>query len=475
MTETAASRRQGAPPSPQPARVPAIERASAADLGQLASDAGSVPNQVGAVLLIDVPADVDVEAARTLIGDRLASVPRLRQRLVSTPLGLGPPIWVDDRHFDIARHVTVVDCPVPGNERSLLQLAASRVTAPLPRELPLWSVTFVTGLENGQTGMVMVFHHVMTDGIGGLAVLAQLLDGSTVPSLPERPRPPPSRRQLRLDTATRWLTALRGLPSTLPRLREAIRELGGRPAAAPRCSLNRPTSSRRQAAVVRAELATIREVARAHDATVNDVALTAVSGALTELLRHRGEQVDRLVISMPVAARTAPTGGNRAGIAPIELPTRGTPGDRLREIAAVTRARKQDQRGASAGLLGVGLRTLARLRVLRWFIDHQRMVHTFVTNLRGPDQHVTIAGMLVTDLVPISLTTGNVTVAFAASSYAGTLTITIIADPTHHPDLEILVRALQGELASGVPRTDPRLGRPGVRETGDARGTASTG
>ena len=80
------------------------------------------------------------------------------------------------------------------------------------------------------------------------------------------------------------------------------------------------------------------------------------------------------------------------------------------------------------------------------------MVHTFVTNLRGPDQPVSIVGMAVTDLVPISLTTGNVTVAFAAFSYAGALTVTVVADPTHHPDLDVLLDALHDGL--GAFRSD---------------------
>lgn len=79
------------------------------------------------------------------------------------------------------------------------------------------------------------------------------------------------------------------------------------------------------------------------------------------------------------------------------------------------------------------------------------MVHTFVTNLRGPSSPVTLAGLPVTDLVPISLATGNVTVAFAAMSYAGTLTVTIVTDPTHHPDREVLVEALEDELAFARP------------------------
>ena len=49
-------------------------------------------------------------------------------------------------------------------------------------------------------------------------------------------------------------------------------------------------------------------------------------------------------------------------------------------------------------------------------------------------------------LKPVSMTTGNVTVAFSALSYAGRLTVTIIADPVECPDLSTLAAALQDEL-----------------------------
>jgi hypothetical protein len=57
-------------------------------------------------------------------------------------------------------------------------------------------------------------------------------------------------------------------------------------------------------------------------------------------------------------------------------------------------------------------------------------------------------GCPITALLPLSAATGNVTVAFAALSYAGTLVITIVADPDACPDLQALREALVTELAA---------------------------
>jgi diacylglycerol O-acyltransferase / wax synthase len=132
---------------------------------------------------------------------------------------------------------------------------------------------------------------------------------------------------------------------------------------------------------------------------------------------------------------------------PVALPADGDLRQRLGRTAQITRARKASVPGASAALLGAGFRLLAAVHLLRWFMNHQRLIHTFVTNLRGPDQPLTFNGATVTDVIPITLTTGNVTVAFAALSYAGTLTITVIADSGRVRDLPVLAGALRAELA----------------------------
>src|SRR5262249_8964481 len=88
-----------------------------------------------------------------------------------------------------------------------------------------------------------------------------------------------------------------------------------------------------------------------------------------------------------------------------------------------------------------------RLGLLRWYVDRQRLVSTFVTNVRGPAAPLSFVGSPVTALLPLPATTGNVTVAFAVLSYAGTLAVTVLADPRTCPDLALLAGALQPERA----------------------------
>lgn len=437
-----------------------VDRASPADLMELATDIGPVPMHVGAVLVLGTGPGFSVADAQRLLAERIRAVPRLRQRLRRAPPGCGRPFWADDPAFDLRHHVRQRPCPPPGDQRALLEVAMAVAGEPLPRSRPLWSATFVTGLAGGGTGLVIVMNHVLADGIGGLAVLAQLVDQG--PRLPPAtaeagrfPVPAPRARALAADAWAGRARRLTHLAGTVRTIRQGLAELGGArpPRPLPLTSLNQPTGPRRQLDVVAARLATLREVGHAHGGTVNDVFLAAITGALRALLASRGEQLGLVTISVPVSARQEATGGqlgNQVGAMPVTLPAGGSLAARITQIAAITRQRKTAAHGTSAALLGPPLRLLAATGLLRRFINRQRLVHTFATNLRGPGQPLTFAGAPVRAIIPIPATTGNVTVTFAALSYTGTLLITVLSDPSRVPDAAVLTAALRHELGTAT-------------------------
>lgn len=107
-------------------------------------------------------------------------------------------------------------------------------------------------------------------------------------------------------------------------MRAALAELrSGKTPRAARCSLNDPVGKRRRFVIEGADLERVRTVAHAHGASVNDVMVAAVGGALATLLAHRGEHVDTFVISVPVSGRSqfaADTLGNQVGVMPVAVP-----------------------------------------------------------------------------------------------------------------------------------------------------------
>lgn len=150
---------------------PEIDRAGTEDLTALVTDVGPAPMQVGAILVLDTSDGFDLSAARDAIDQRVRSIPRLRQCLQSAPLGCGRPFWVDDNGFDIGAHVSIDVDPPDGGLDAVLAVGADLVATRLSRDRPLWAARFVAA-DSATTALIVVFHHVLADGIGGLAVLA---------------------------------------------------------------------------------------------------------------------------------------------------------------------------------------------------------------------------------------------------------------------------------------------------------------
>jgi WS/DGAT/MGAT family acyltransferase len=414
----------------------------------LASDRGSAPMQVGAVLMLDVGQGFEPERLARAIEQRIPAIPRLRQRLERVPFGCGRPIWVDDRDFRMSDHVSIVRCPSPPGPASVLHIAAGLITSRLPHDRPLWRASIVTGLGDGGAALVIVYHHVLADGIGGLAVLAALAGAPSVDPL--FPRSRPSTSELARDAARDRVRAVTRVPSALAKLARAALQLGPalrrRP---PRSSLNRPTGRSRRFTTVACDLDRVRKTAHGHQATVNDVVLSAITGALHRLLAERGEPSETIVVSVPFSSRRATAAsrlGNASGVIPLRIPATGQPAERLDAVATITRAAKRSAPGASTALLGPGFRLLARAGLFQRFIDRQRLIQTFVSNLRGPETTIAIGDWPVVSAVPLSVAVGNVTVSFSVLSYCGTLTISLAADPDACPDLDRLRQLLVSEL-----------------------------
>lgn len=106
-------------------------------------------------------------------------------------------------------------------------------------------------------------------------------------------------------------------------------------------SLNQPTGPHRQLTVARAGLSALSLSAHTPHATIKDILLTAVSGALAETLHYRGESADTFVFSVPVSGlldKAALALGNHVGAMLVEVSPVPDSSLRLAAIAETTQA-----------------------------------------------------------------------------------------------------------------------------------------
>src|SRR3978361_26129 len=99
-----------------------MDRLSSFDTSFLANERGNAHMAIGALLVFDGAAPSEEEFLAQL-RSRTHLLPRLRQRLLTPPLGLGTPFWVDDETFDVRRHISGATLPAPGTDAQLRALA----------------------------------------------------------------------------------------------------------------------------------------------------------------------------------------------------------------------------------------------------------------------------------------------------------------------------------------------------------------
>jgi diacylglycerol O-acyltransferase / wax synthase len=438
------------------------------------------PQDIGALAILDGAPLTDstgrfrLEAARAAIEERLHLAPRFRQVIVFPKRGLGPPFWADVREFDLSAHVHELPLEPPIGEAELLAAVEQLRRQPLESSRPMWEMWFLTGLPDGRVAWFVKLHHTMGDGMAAMTTIAALLDRRPLPPRGTAPawrrRRMPLASELVADNLRRRIDGLGGRLRTLARPGNslhkalaawpAIRELLAEQPAT-KTSLDRMIGLDRNLAVIRTSLDAVRSVGRSHGATVNDVLLAATAAGLRSLLQRRGEPVDGTTIRVyvPVSLRRRLRGAQQGNlIAQMAVPLHlgeGTPELRLRRIAAETARRKARLRMSLGALMHGG--ALGR-RLMLALVMRQR-VNLATTSIPGPKRALYLAGAPVLEVFPIVPLVANEPLAVGALSYAGTLSIGIVADRDTFPDVDVFTSAARDELAAlGIPAPLAELG-----------------
>jgi diacylglycerol O-acyltransferase / wax synthase len=315
---------------------PGYERLSRLDESFLSFETANTPMHIAltgifsAGDLATANGGVDAARIRAHVASRLHLVPRYRQRLHVVPM-LRDTVWVDDDAFDLGYHVRHTSLPRPGSEAQLRTRSAEILERPLDRRRPLWEMWVIEGLEGGRFALIFKVHHCMVDGVGGVALLVNLLTAEPlrdVPTpLPWEPRPIPRDPSLVGAELARRGRSLFDLGSRLPARvsdpaafgRAALKRAGavwslasGGLRPKPGAPINGPVGPHRRVEWMRFPIAAIREIRDQLGGTLNDVVLATVSGGLRRFLA--GDPVDAIRIACPVNVRGPGEGGKTTNL-----------------------------------------------------------------------------------------------------------------------------------------------------------------
>lgn len=432
---------------------------------------------LGAILILGPRADGSVPTlaeVRAHVGGRLQGLPRFRQRLAGTGPGLLRwQHWIDDVHFDVARHVLPGTLPAPGDWEALFAWAGDYYSARLERTLPLWQVMVIDGLADGHWALITKTHHCMVDGLGAIEAAQLLFDG---------PEPTGDRASSEADAGAggafgSLAPVLGGLAPVLGGLAPALggvraglraaahpRDLARRAAAlgelavreeligAPDLSINVPLGPRRRLAAIAVDLAEARDVHHVLGGSLNDVVLAGVCAGLRGLLIARAEDLPargvRAMVPMDVRRRDDGTGNHVSSLfvdLPVAEPDAGV---RYDAICVETRRIKRSD-------LALGADTLLQLgeyappiahRIAARRLSGHRLFNLTITNVPGPPLPVTALGAPLKRVWPLVPLASSHSLGVAVFSYAGQLMFGIVADHDTTPDLDTFAAAVEAGL-----------------------------
>jgi len=431
---------------------------------------------------------IDYDQATKTLENRLCAFDRFRQRVVMPISGVGVASWEIDPFFDIRSHFHQVALPGAGGKEELQRMCSDLMTIPMDRTKPLWSCHLI---ENYKKGCALFFrlHHCIADGISLVYVLLSTADkepGGTplfgdAPKKRKKKWTPPS-----FIPAGQLLTSMSGVidksqivgeklieewskvlskPSYVKKLAKSTTNLSIDTATVlgklalmpsdPNTALRGKLKVRKRVAWTNLiSLAKVKTISKAVDATINDVLIASVAGALRRYLIFRGDRTSKteLRAAIPVNVREPGTAfelGNKFSLVFLALPVYiEDPILRLREVKKRMDLLKQspDAFIAFMVLSALGISSANIATTASNFFANK--ASTVMTNVPGPREPLYFAGKKIENFIGWVPRTGRVGMGISIISYAGKVGVGLVTDEGLVPDPDMILKYFEDEVES---------------------------
>ncbi|MBK6411956.1 wax ester/triacylglycerol synthase family O-acyltransferase [Sphingopyxis sp.] len=427
------------------------------------------------------------------VESRVHTSPLFKRRLHRLPFDMDHPYWVEDEHFDVEAHMSHARLPEPGDWRQFCIAVARYFSKPMDMNRPLWDIYIIEGLDRipgipkGSFAMLHRVHHAAVDGASGAHAFIAMsdFDAKGTPAIAEPPPvedlgdAPSSAETLSrawsasLQSPVKFMNALMKMsPAIISSARKAMAE-GGMTAGVPETRFNVPVGPHKMfdgTSVALADVAVVRK--KVPGATVNDVVLTTVGGALRKyLVKHKELPKDSLVAVAPINLRGKEKGAGKAStpgnqVSAMSVPVRSDIADPLARLAAIrdyTVQAKEAKAGVSARIMtdlsqhipGATMAAVARLVTSERFAV--RGTNLFISNVPGAQVPLYLAGAQLVMQHGMAPLANNMGLFVATPSYNGRIAFSIICERAIMPDIAFFRECIEesfADLMAGVPKAE---------------------
>ncbi len=443
------------------------ERMSSVDTTWLRMDRPNNLMMIVGVWVLEGPVDLDAVEAR--IAEGLLSYRRYRQFVERTPAAI---FWRDDPNFDLTHHMHRIRLPGRGGKQALERLAGDLASEPLDPNHPLWAVHTIEKYEGG-AAVIFRMHHAIADGMALMDVTMKLVDG------PEHPAATADAEH----EEEGWLQSIMApvvaainsgaqasnstLSAALDIARNPLRAAGllrhGAGVAQELGYLllmksdtqtrfkGKPGGTKRVAWCEPIALPEVKAVSKALGASINDVLLACVAGAMRRYLEDCGDRTAgvecRAMVPINLRAPGDVDLGNRFGIIAVELPVGiEHPLERLMTVRHRMAALKTSyEPRTTLGLFSVlgYLPKIFQDQLFDLLISRGTAV---MTNVPGPSEALTVAGSRLRQSMFWVPQTGDTGMGVSILSYAGKVQFGLITDVALTPNPDAVVRHFPEEF-----------------------------
>ncbi len=443
---------------------------------------------------ITLDAPLTLARLKSVIAGSLLKYDRFRQRVVVPDSPLRQPYWEDDPEFNLDAHLESVRLAPEAGHAELEDFVGQMMSQPLDYSRPLWKFFLVEHYGQG-SAVVARLHHAIADGIALMHVLLSMASTDPQAPLPKpwkakkvRSLPLPEGHAgegTRFDRMTDLAADLVGKVSdesfkliTDPRYARRQARLGVSAAVAlgklvlrwpdPHTVFKGDPGRRKRASWSQPlPLDKVKVIGHTLDATVNDLLLSAVAGALRRYIRRRGGSVNDLNIRGVIPVNLRPLDlagqlGNQFGLVFLSLPLGiADPLERVRELKRRMDGLKSTPEAAVAfGVLKIFGAVPEMIQDIGVQIFDTKGT-AVMTNVPGPKEQLYLGGAPVSSVMAWVPQSGRVSLGVSIISYHGQVFVGIASDEEIVPDPQQIVALfgdefdLLGEIAAQAPSRPP--------------------
>jgi diacylglycerol O-acyltransferase len=457
-----------------------IQQISGQDATFLYAESPSSPMHIATLTIVE--GSIAFNDFKEIVASKLHLIPKFRKKLLNVPLNLDYPYWVDDPNFDIDLHINRLKLPDPANWKTLREMTSSIFSSPLDLRRPLWSISFIEGLDEvsqvpkGSIAIVSKIHHVMIDGSSGVGIMGILFDKNeedknkkTPAPKPYEPEPLPDEISLLLKSSYGFLknplkipkligeTAFSLMKGKMNNQLNSKKTIDKNSFSTPKTIFNESVSPKRTWGTAILNFDRINTLRKIMDVSINDLILAICAGGIRRYLKEKEKlPTQPLVANVPISIRVKGDNqkmNNQISNMLVKIATHiKDPIERLEYIQEQTNLGKSKHKAVGAKALSkmadavpFGLANLAAGLYTKYNIKefHRPPFNVTITNVPGPQNPLYLKGHKIVGIFGLTPVLDGFGLIIAAFSYNGLVSITTTSDAKTMPDTDKFSRYIR--------------------------------